>query len=106
MKQVLSRKRNITYKEVLKILSVIFNHYLGIYIYMTIILWLNTLTGHTFWENINASNWALLYPATIGPALSALMHIHYTMRGGGNMRGIMWLHTLAILIIAPLAILL
>ena len=104
MKQVLSRKRNITYKEVLKILSVIFTHYLGIYLYIAALLGLYTIGGHSFFEKINSSNWLLLYPITFGPAISALMHIHYTMRGGGNMRGVMWLHTFAILIIVPIAI--
>jgi len=105
MKQVISKKRKFTYKDVLRWLGIFLLNYIVIAAYVFLLVWAHDFQeGIKFTFNITGQSWGLIYPLTIGPVVSSVAQIFYSERGSIGMRAAMWFHLLTMLLMVPIVI--
>ena len=101
MKKVSLKKRKIGYKDILKLIWVILNHYFFFLAYFAVVFTIHyALTKTTF--SFHDIKPFMFYAGIFGPGVNAFLHALYAEKGKPSIRMIMWAHTFAIIILMPI----
>lgn len=101
MKKVSLKKRKIGYKDILRFIWVVLNHYFFFFVYFIAVFAIHyalTKVSFTFSE----IGPFIFYAGIFGPGVNAFLHALYAEKGKPSIRMIMWAHTFAIIILIPI----
>lgn len=102
MKQVLISKRKYSWKDVVKVVTIIAGHYFFFAFYVAVVLGIRyALYRDHFFLEIDYRTWLIYYPVSVAPIISSSLHVIYAEKGSPWFRFSMWLHGMFNAVLVP-----